>query len=158
MKSTAEDRALALKKDLESSPFFRRAPEKFLKEMVQLLKETPFKKGTIILKENSRAGRLFLLLEGTVALSLHRGGGEVVIEIVKKKGSLFGWSALVTPRKYTATAKALEDMRALSISGSDLKGLLQRYPSFGLLFLQRLASLIATRLHHVRSLLAETVT
>jgi len=147
----------AIKRTLRGSPFFRRLPEKILKEMAPLCREKTFAKGGVILKENSRARQLFILSKGAVALSLRRGEGEIVMEIIKKKGALFGWSTLVSPRRYTATAKALENCRVLAIQGKHMENFFNRYPSFGRLFLQKLSSLIATRLHSVRSLLAETL-
>jgi len=144
-------------RELRRSPFFRGVPDEVLKEMARFCRERSFKKGSLILKENSRAQRLFILCEGTVALYIERGGAELITEIVKKKGALFGWSALVSPKKYTATAKALEDCRVLYATGKDMERILKRFPFFGLLFLRRLSSLIATRLYHTRSLLAETL-
>ena len=157
MKAIGKFQGEDLPKILRSSPYFRGVPGKLLEEMAPFFRETSFAKGGIILKENSRARHLFILSKGKVALSTRRGAGELVTEIVKKKGNLFGWSALVPPRRYTSTAKALENSRVLSIAGKDMEGLLKRYPSFGLLFLQRLSSVIATRLYHTRSLLAETL-
>ncbi|MFH1757063.1 MAG: cyclic nucleotide-binding domain-containing protein [Pseudomonadota bacterium] len=157
MKSLLENKTSRLKKKLGNSPYFREMPDKAFPEMAKLFGETSFSKGSMILKEDSRARRLFILLEGTVSLSLRRGGGDIVMEIIKKKGSLFGWSSLVPPKKYTATAKALENTRALTIQGKDMELFLKRHPSFGLLFFQKLSSLIATRLYHTRSLLADTM-
>lgn len=157
MRMMPKSAAWALKRDLVNSPYFQGLPEKVLEEMVPFFHQRFFAKGAIILKENSRARLLFILCKGTVALSIRRGEGELVMEIVKKKGALFGWSAIVSPRRYTASAKALGDCRVLSIQRKDMERLFQRYPSFGRFFLQRLASLIATRLHSTRSLLAEAL-
>jgi len=132
-------------------------PDKILNKMLPLWREAFYEKGATIIHQNTRARLLLVLLKGTVALSLRRGEGELVIEMVKKKGALFGWSALVPPKKYTATAKALEDTRVLTIAGRDIENFLKSHPTWGLLFYQRLSSLIAIRLYHLRSLLAETI-
>ncbi|MBI5966264.1 MAG: cyclic nucleotide-binding domain-containing protein [Deltaproteobacteria bacterium] len=157
MRALPKSTAQMIKKALRRSPYFRGLPEKILEEIAGLWRERSFEKGTTILRENSRARHLFVLSRGAVAVSIRRGEGELIIEIVKKKGALFGWSALVSPRRYTATAKALENCRVLSVEGKDLERFFQRYPSFGLLFLQRLSSLIANRLYSTRLLLAETL-
>ncbi len=88
---------------------------------------------------------------------MRSGSGDLVIEIIKKKGDLFGWSALVAPRRYTASAKALSKVTALQIRGQDLENYLRSRPHLGLLFWPKLASLIASRLEHMRSLLLETM-
>ncbi len=144
-------------KIIQVSPFFQEIPPRVLEKMTRLFKERSFPPGSIILKENSRARRLFILLQGTVVLSIRRREGELIMEVVKKKGSLFGWSALVSPKTYTATAKALEDVRVLIADGMRLEKVFQRYPSSGWRFLRRLSSIISTRLARAHSLLADTL-
>jgi CRP-like cAMP-binding protein len=144
-------------KIFQGSPFFQEIPPSVLGKMIRLFKERSFPPGSIILTENRRARRLFLLLQGTVVLSIRRREEELILEVVKKKGSLFGWSALVPPKTYTATAKALEEVRVLIADGTKLERFFQRYPSSGWRFLRRLSSIIATRLARAHSLLADTL-
>jgi CRP-like cAMP-binding protein len=142
---------------LRSSPYFRGMPLKRLEEVSRFFQEEFHPKGSILLEEKRLAGRLFILLRGTVAVSFRRGEEELIVEIHRKKGDLFGWSALVPPKKYTATAKALEDIRVLSIPGRDLERFFRHHPSCGWLFLKKLSTLIATRLHRTRTFLAENL-
>ncbi len=144
-------------KIIQVSPFFQEMPPRVFGEMTRFFKERSFPPGSIILKENRRARRLFILLQGTVVLSIRRREEELIMEVVKKKGSLFGWSALVPPRTYTATAKALDEVRALIAEGTKLERVFQRYPSSGWRFMRRLSSIIATRLARAHSLLADTL-
>jgi len=147
-----------LQKDLSRAPFMQGVSASVLKAMARICRENFFEKGSIILQENRPARHLFILMQGAVALSFRRGEGELIMEIVKKRGELLGWSALVPPKKYTATAKALKDSYLLSVEGKDLEGVFQRHPSFGQQFFRKLSRLIATRLQHTRFLLAETIT
>ena len=142
---------------LRSSPYFRGMPPKRLGEVSRFFQEEFHPKGSLLLEERRRAGRLFVLLRGTVAVSFRRGEEELIVEIHRKKGDLFGWSALVPPKKYTGTAKALEDSRVLSIPGSDLEKFFRRHPSCGWLFFKKLSTLVATRLHRTRTFLAENL-
>lgn len=132
-------------------------PPKRLGEVSRFFQEEFHPKGSLLLEERRRAGRLFVLLRGTVAVSFRRGEEELIVEIHRKKGDLFGWSALVPPKKYTGTAKALEDSRVLSIPGSDLEKFFRRHPSCGWLFFKNLSPLVATRLHRTRTFLAENL-
>jgi len=132
-------------------------PPKRLEEVSRFFREDFFPKGSPLLEEKRPARRLFLLLRGTVAVSLRRGEEELIVEIHRRKGDLFGWSALVPPKQYTATAKALEDSRVLSIPGKDLERFFRRHPSCGWLFLKKLSTLIATRLHRTRTFLVENL-
>ncbi|NWF54689.1 MAG: cyclic nucleotide-binding domain-containing protein [Syntrophaceae bacterium] len=142
---------------LRRSPYFREMPAQKLEEMSRFFREDFFPGGSLLLEEKRPARRLFLLLQGAVAVSIRRGGEELIVEVHRKKGDLIGWSALVPPKQYTATAKALEDSRVLSIAGKDLEDFFRRHPSCGWLFLKKLSTLIATRLHRTRTFLAENL-
>jgi CRP-like cAMP-binding protein len=157
MKRIPPARDQGLSKKLRFFPYFRKMPPQRLEEIAQIFRERFFPKGSIILKEKGRARHLFILSQGAVALSIRRGEEELVTEVIKKRGNLFGWSALVSPKRYTATAKALEDTRVFCADGTDLESIFQRYPSFGLTFLKKLATLIATRLYHTHALLADSL-
>ncbi|MGB9700163.1 MAG: cyclic nucleotide-binding domain-containing protein [Thermodesulfobacteriota bacterium] len=142
---------------LKASPYFRDWPEGNLDKLAPFLKMVNYARGEELLQENKRARFLYILLKGKVALSIRRGTGDLIIEVIKKKGALLGWSAIVPPRKYTASAKALEDVKVLKIRGKDLEDYLQFHPPLAWQFWQKLASLIAFRLLHARQALAETL-
>lgn len=142
---------------LKSSSYFRDWPSQALKEVGALFKVEAYEKGAELIQENKRARFLFILLKGTLALSIRKGSGDLIIEIIKKRGALWGWSAIVPPRKYTASAKALEPVKVLKIRGHDLDNFLNAHPPLASLFWQKLAHLIARRLSHMRSLLIETL-
>ncbi len=158
MKKRARSSAKNLVRELGDSPYFRGMSRKALEEMARSFQERVFDKGSVVVKEGGRARALFILSRGALALFLRRGREELIIEIVNKKGSIFGWSALIPPHKYTATAKALEESRVFSVQGRDLERLFRKYPSSGWLFMQKLSTVIATRLSHTRALLADTLT
>lgn len=144
-------------KKLRVSPYFRDWPTKDLERVGAFSKMIICAKGEELIQENKRAQFLFILLQGKLVLSIKKGSGDLVIEIVKKKGELLGWSAIVPPRKYTASAKALEEVKVLKIKGRDLEDYLQSHPPLAWQFWRKLASLIAFRLVHTRLLLAETL-
>ena len=156
-KGRPDPSSLILPAVLRSSPFFRGIPKKALGEVSKLFREETYPEGAVILKENERARRVFLLARGKVAIFIRTPKGEVIIEMMNRKGEIFGWSGLVPPRVYTASGKALSDSRVFTAEGRALERIFQRYPSFGWLFLQRLSHMIANRLYHTRILLIETL-
>ena len=105
---------------LRSSPFFRGMPKKALAEISKLFHEESYPEGSIILKEAQRARRIYLLARGKVAISIGTPKGEVIIEMITRKGEIFGWSGLVPPRIYTASGKALSDSRVFAVGGRAL--------------------------------------
>jgi len=148
---------LFLRQILKKSPYFRQWPAQAFQEMVPFFRIAYYQKGEVFIHENRRAPFLFILGQGAVALSVRSGTGDLIIEILKKKGDLLGWSALVAPRRYTASAKALSKVKALQIRGQDLENYLRSRPHLGLLFWPKLASLVASRLEQMLSLLLETM-
>lgn len=148
----------SLQEELSRAPFMRGVSKAILKAMAQIAREKSFAEGSVILQEGQPARHLFILIRGAVALSFRRGEEELIMEIVKKRGELLGWSALVPPRRYTATAKALKNSCLLSVKGKDMEGIFRHHPSFGQQFYRNLSTLIATRLQHTRLVLAETMT
>lgn len=143
--------------ELKRCVIFKNWPEKALREIIPLVKKNSFAKGEIIVEENRPARYLFVLARGEVAISVKWRSGELVTEVVKKKGDILGWSALVPPQKYTASAKGLQEGQVLVIKGRDLERYLKKRPALGWLLGQRLAALISSRLRHTRSFLAQTL-
>ena len=82
---------------------------------------------------------------------------DVIISTIDNKGELFGWSAVVEPRRYTATVKSLEQAVVLSIHCAELEHLFTRDPALGLAFMKKIASLIDSRLVSLRKRLISTI-
>lgn len=61
-------------------------------------------------------------------------------------GRLLGWSALVEPNRYTATAECVKDSKVIKIDGGRLMRVLEKHPREGMTIMRRLAGVIATRL------------
>ncbi|MBW2184230.1 MAG: hypothetical protein JRF49_10255, partial [Deltaproteobacteria bacterium] len=70
---------------------------------------------------------------------------------------LFGWSALVEPKSYSASVKCLKEVRALSINGEELEKLFEEDPVMGLTFMKKIASLIDNRLNALRTRLISSI-
>ena len=64
-----------------------------------------------------------------------------------KPGSIVGWSAALGSRRYTSSAVCPICTRLLRVRGDDLRRLCLQHPDTGEIFLDRLATIIAERLH-----------
>ncbi|HEV2166276.1 MAG TPA: cyclic nucleotide-binding domain-containing protein [Thermoplasmata archaeon] len=130
--------------------FFRGLDEAFLKRLAEKAYERSFETGTLIVREGDPADEFLVIFGGKVALEIvlpdrpHRtvqtvGPGEVV-----------GWSWLLPPHRWRLDARALKPTRALGLSATHLRSVLDERPSDGYRFLLRLLPVIAERLENTR--------
>ncbi len=70
----------------------------------------------------------------------------IIIEKVKP-GDIFGWSALVAPKKMTATARCASDCEIALIPADRLKQVFNKDPELGYLLSSRISSIIVKRLN-----------
>jgi len=123
---------------------FRSVPSHIIDEIAQLVTEESFSAKHVLFREGDFADSLYILAEGQVVLNIQ---GEKPLTIaVDESGSVFGWSALVEPRLYTATAECTMDSNVIKIDGDRLFRVFERHPREGLMIMRRLAGVIASRL------------
>ena len=137
---------------LRECDIFRGFPAGALEGVAGLCQEQTYKAGALIIAEGEQASTLYVLLGGMVSLRIcPREGHELTVGIIGSRGDTFGWSALVEPRRYTASAACLEDCQVLAIPGAQLLAYLEEHPETGFMVIRRLASIISSRLQETRS-------
>ena len=143
---------------LKESSFFEALPDAYLLKIAELCQEEEFQAQDIIINEGEEAHKLFILMEGSIAIQLPlKKYHYVIISTLEDKGSLFGWSSLVEPKRYSAAVKCLDRTRVLSLNGKELEKLFQEDPVMGLAFMKKLANLIDQRLITMRNRLVSTI-
>jgi CRP/FNR family cyclic AMP-dependent transcriptional regulator len=125
-----------------------------LQDIVAIAREETYEEGSLIVAEHELAKQLFILCEGRVQVHIRlrsplEADGEITIEEVEP-GRIFGWSSMVKQRRFTASATALEPVRALVIEADDMNALFDRNAHIGFVVMKQLAEVIASRLHHTR--------
>ncbi len=113
-------------------------------EIAQSAVEVVYPKGEIIFKRGDFADSLYILEEGQV--DLHIRGKRRFSFHLHQPGYVFGWSALVDPNRYTATAECIEDSKVIKLDGTHLMHIFEKHPSEGLTIMKRLAGIIGRRL------------
>lgn len=106
--------------------------------------EEKVQEGHIFFRAGDPADFLYVLNEGQVALTT--GGAFPITFPIGEPGAVFGWSALVEPRAYTATSESTMPTTVLKLDGTALLQLFEDHPKDGLLVLRRLARVMASRL------------
>lgn len=108
-------------------------------------KAETFPSGTILIREGDAEHKLFVLIEGQVEIMRK----DTQVSYVEEPGSLFGEMSCLLDMPYTATVKALSNVRAYVIE--DPIAFLSSKPEIAL----EVASLLARRLYYTTSYLVD---
>jgi len=117
----------------------------------------------VIFKEGDRAADLYVLADGRVALEIdirvvpNRPAVLTTVDLVGP-GDCFGWSALVEPYLYTASARCMNASTGVAIGGDALREIMEDNPALGCEVMGRLAQIVSQRLAHTRMRLTTQVT
>ena len=138
---------------------FRGLSQEALEAIGTMCQEERFAARTVFFALDRPAEHVHVLLEGTLGLTIQPLPTQppLTVTVLDRPGQLFGWSAIVGPSNYTATAQAITDVRAIVMDGHALMSYLEGHPTVGVVVLGRLAQLISQRMSELRRLLAETI-
>ena len=148
------------------SVFFSNIADDGLEAIAQLGELLDFIAGDIIFQNGEFSDRLYGVVTGEVELSLvyqdkvlkadikYEKENQSRIEAVEKPiqvalvnpGKIFGWSALVSRRRRTLTAKCLGTCQLIGLPGDALKTLFEKDATLGYTIMTRLSDLISGRL------------
>jgi hypothetical protein len=104
----------------------------------------------IICNEGDDADKLYLVEDGQASVAVTpRTGVRVPISVVSP-GEAFGWSSLVHPYRLTATVKAIQPTRVLSIERSDLLKAMRSNPDLAIGLMQNVAQIASSRLRNLQ--------
>ena len=137
---------------LERSPFLEGLDRRDLAELAGRAKMVAAGPGERLFAEGEPAAALFLLVSGAVELSFGgpAGGGGVAVQTVTHEGNPIGWSAMVEPYAYRATATAREATRLLAFDRDLLEDFARAHPGFGVALMRAIIGLVGDRLRATR--------
>lgn len=144
---------------LAEFPLFRNLPEDLLDQIAALGEELTFSRGDAIFQEGEKADKLHFLLGGDVLLKvkLTSRPESITVSAVSQKFESFGWSGIVPPYHYTASAICETDCKILTLPSVHIMELLEENPAAGFTVMQRLTELISSRLRNSRQALLKTL-
>ncbi len=117
-----------------------------INQLSHFINESRFHKDSLIFEQGQPADQLYILLSGEVVIRYKPYDGPPLLVARIEPGGVFGWSAALHREAYTSGAEAVEESTALCIRGADLHVMRVQYPETSMIFLERLASVIAERL------------
>ncbi len=107
--------------------------------------------GQTIFAEGDQDARLYLVLEGRVAIEKYVPGRGRVTLLTLGPSEIFGWSAVVPViGTRTATARAVAPTRAVTFDSAALQQICDEDHDLGYLVFRRLTNVIAGRLSATR--------
>lgn len=142
-------------KTLASIGLFEGVPEEKLAQIAPLWEEMSLKAGENFFCEGCEADKFYILLEGTVTLSMRLTSRpeNLVLGMINKFGQSFGWSVVLSANHYTASADAKEDSKVIAINGDLLRNFLDSDPVIGYKIAMRMVEIVSSRLRYYRVLL-----
>jgi CRP/FNR family cyclic AMP-dependent transcriptional regulator len=124
--------------------------EKELEAATAITDLVSYERGGVIFRENEEAVDLYVLLEGRVAIEFEVGHHQEAVVHIVREGQAFGWSALVQPYRFTATARCQQDCHVITVDRAGLRRLMDKDCYMGFVIMEKLAELISGRLRETR--------
>ena len=113
-----------------------------LKFLSTLAEATNAREGEELIRAGLPARTLYILQEGGLMVAFPDGRAITL----HKPGAVVGWSALVSPSRYTAIVTCLVDCTLISFSGSELLRLVQRNVALGTKIMRKISEVLSRRL------------
>jgi len=150
---------MAIKVSLSEFTLFKDLPEEVIDKVDKLCEEATFKAGDFIFREGDSADKLHFLVDGSIVLKVNLTSrpDSITVSAVNKKHESFGWSGIVAPYHYTASAVCDTDCSIFTVNGESFMKLLEEYPSAGFIVMKRITELVASRLRTSRQALLKTL-
>jgi CRP-like cAMP-binding protein len=136
---------------LAELPLFQGLNREHLAVLALGVESERFANEAVIFAQGDRADKLFILLEGRVAIRYKPYDGDILPVAEIEPNGVFGWSAALGRPSYTSCAVCLDDCAMLSMRGDTLKQLCEKHPETGVIILERLAEVIAQRLQNTHT-------
>ncbi len=137
--------------------FFEHVPMGLLVELNSLGEQCQYPAQSWLFREGEAAERIYILLEGSVGITMGTDDGRDIAVATIAPDESFGWSALVPPYNFTASAIALEPVEVVEIRGDAIRELCTNEPCLGEAILQGIASVVSKRLEQTRFQLIEAL-
>ena len=150
---------MATNAPLSEFALFRNLPEELLDKVAALGEEMTYSEGNFIFREGDQADKLHFLLVGEVVLKVNLTSRpeSITVSAVSQQYESFGWSGIVPPYHYTASAVCTADCKVLTIPGEGFMNLLEKNTAAGFIVMRRLTELVASRLRNSRQALLKTL-
>ena len=147
-------------KELKKFGVFKGLEDSELEKIGEMCRVRTFGEGAVCFVQGKRAMELHLCRSGKVDIVLEITRPSGVMEVTlhtAMPGEIFGWSAVVGPHKYTASARCVEKTEDITIRGSQLLELFEQNHRTGYMVMRNLSSAVSHRLADIRETLTTVI-
>jgi len=127
------------------------APPEDVRRVLAVARRRRFDRGEVVFHQDDLAESLHLVVAGRFAIARRTALGEEALLAIRQPGEAFGELALISERRRSATAAALEAGETLSVLFDDVEHLRERHTGVD----RMLVVLLATQLKRMDQLLTE---
>jgi CRP-like cAMP-binding protein len=138
---------------------FRDVSKETIREVAAFSETIKVGRDSFVFKEGEKADKLHLLVSGSIALrvKLTSRPDSVTVSFVNRPHQTLGWSGVVSPNHYTASAVCEEDSELIAISSEKFMRILDQHPEDGYKIMLRITAIISDRLRNSRQALLKTL-
>ena len=130
---------------LRRTPFFSGLHLDVIKLLAYLTVHRSYRPGDPLIEQGKKADRAFVLINGSVDVSvLHRGNNVILQQL--KEGDFFGELALLAQFDWFFTIKAVDNVEALIIDRATFQKVLEKFPEHKDTLIERVIQLRVERL------------
>lgn len=128
-----------------------------LRKLVPFCRKRILPKNTVVFLLDEPAGHLYFLLDGDVAVILNVAGDRHHTVYTVQPGHSFGWSSMVAPFLYSATAQCDEPSVVIEVDSLSLRKYFEKDHKMGWILMSIMARVISHRLHDTRKHLIDLI-
>jgi len=138
---------------------FKGVSKDVLEEIAGISETIKLEKDSVVFHEGDDADKLHLLISGSIALrvKLTSRPDSVTVSFLNIPHQTLGWSGVVAPNHYTASAHCEEDTELVVIPSSKFMEILDRNTDAGYKIMLRITQIISDRLRNSRQALLKTI-
>ncbi len=146
-------------KTLGMLELFSGLPDRALSAIAAVAETKRYAPGEVIFSPERAAEWAFLLLRGSVRLTVHASAlpAPVALASIETPGQAFGFSSVLGQGHHNSSAEAVTEVEAVAIHAVRFLDYLGKDPEVGFVVMSRVAGAISRRLATLRALLLETI-
>jgi CRP-like cAMP-binding protein len=131
--------------DLLTFSLFQGFSAEQVDHLLTLMEEHTYAADTEIFAQGARAEFFYILFRGEVTIRYKPYDGPSLVVARILPGGVFGWSAALGRKAYTASTIALRNGSAYRLRAEKLQKLCDQYPETGAILLKKLTEVISQR-------------
>jgi len=125
--------------------------ERELKELCTIIDMKHYPVGYTLFEEGSSGSEMFIIITGSVSISMESSSLERGVHIILKKNNFFGEMSLLDDRPRSASAMIMTEGILITITKQEFRKLIKKFPQFSI----NLMSTLCERLRKANDLMLQ---